>query len=374
MSSSLHYRNAERSDAVALAELERACFNYDALSQRNFTWMLTKGNAHILVAEENGQLLAYVLVLYKRATSLARLYSLAVLPECQGRGIARELMQRAEHEARERDCIYMRLEVRPDNVPAIALYHKLGYYHFGLKHQYYDDSSDALCLEKVLSHGEEAVRLPVPHYAQTTGFTCGPACLLMALHALDDNIPLTQRLELQLWREATTIFMTAGHGGCGPHGLALAAHRRGFHVEMYVNQDKPLFVDGVRAAEKKAIIQRVEEDFTEQLQQTDVVLDSRPPNVDELVAALREGRIPVVLISSFHLTRMKAPHWVILTGFDEDFIYFHDPEVDADNHETAANNAYVPMRKDDFARIARFGRSQLRAMLILSRREILTHV
>lgn len=364
----LLYRNAERSDAAALAELERACFDYDALSQRNFTWMLTKGNAHLLVAEENGQLLAYALVLYKRATSLARLYSIAVLPSAQGRGIARELMTRVETEARERDCIYMRLEVRPDNAPAIALYHKLGYYHFGLKHEYYDDSSDALCLEKVLSHGEEAVRLPVPHYAQTTTFTCGPACLLMALHALDNSIPLTQRLELQLWREATTIFMTAGHGGCGPHGLALAAHRRGFHVEMYVNQQRPLFVEGVRAADKKEIIRRVEEDFTEQLQQTDVVIDSRPPDVDELVDALRAGRLPVVLVSSFQLTRMKAPHWVILTGFDDDYIYFHDPEVDAENHETAAHNAYVPMRKDDFARIARFGRSQLRAMLILARR------
>ena len=45
MSSGLQYRHAERGDAAALAELERACFDYDALSQRNFTWMLTKGNA-----------------------------------------------------------------------------------------------------------------------------------------------------------------------------------------------------------------------------------------------------------------------------------------------------------------------------------------
>ncbi|HAQ00126.1 MAG TPA: ribosomal-protein-alanine acetyltransferase, partial [Rhodospirillum rubrum] len=74
----------------------------------------------------------------------------------------------------------------------------------------------------------------VPLYHQTLEFTCGSACLMMAMHALDSRQPMTRSHEIRLWREATTIFMASGHGGCGPHGLALAAHRRGFEAEIYV--------------------------------------------------------------------------------------------------------------------------------------------
>ncbi|MCT7656069.1 peptidase C39 family protein [Oceanimonas sp. NS1] len=91
----------------------------------------------------------------------------------------------------------------------------------------------------------------MPYYRQTTEFTCGPASLMMALSALDATHHTQPDEELQLWREATTIFMTQGHGGCGPHGLALAAHRRGFAVELVLNQDGPLFINSVRSPDKK---------------------------------------------------------------------------------------------------------------------------
>ncbi|MCL1487420.1 MAG: peptidase C39 family protein [Marinobacter sp.] len=67
-----------------------------------------------------------------------------------------------------------------------------------------------------------------PYYPQTTEFTCGPAALIMAMAALNQQQSLTTLEELKIWREATTIFMLSGHGGCGPHGLALAAWHRGF--------------------------------------------------------------------------------------------------------------------------------------------------
>lgn len=365
---SVIYRPAGRADVPRLATLEKACFDYDALSQRNFTWMLTRGHAHLVVADHAGELLGYALVLYKRGTSLARLYSIAVHPAEQGKGIARALMNAVEQEAIARDCVYLRLEVRTDNRAAIALYERLGYHRFGLKHDYYEDHADALCMEKRLAHGENAFRLNVPYYAQTTEFTCGPASLLMALHALDEDLPLSQHQELQLWREATTIFMTSGHGGCGPHGLALAAHRRGFRVDMYVNQEEELFVESVRSEKKKQVIRLVEQDFKRQLAETDVVSKRRPRTVEELMSAMRAGGVPIVLISSYQIARQKAPHWVVLTGFDDDFIYFHDPEMDEDNHDTPLHNTFVPVRRQDFSRIARFGRAQLRAMLVVSRR------
>ncbi|HEX9448016.1 MAG TPA: peptidase C39 family protein [Dongiaceae bacterium] len=67
----------------------------------------------------------------------------------------------------------------------------------------------------------------IGYYNQSTGFTCGPSSLMMALNDLDPKIKIARPLELQLWHEATTTFMGNGHGGCGALGLALAAKRRG---------------------------------------------------------------------------------------------------------------------------------------------------
>ena len=58
----------------------------------------------------------------------------------------------------------------------------------------------------------------IPHYGQTTDFTCGPSSLIMAMKALRPSVRADRGLELQLWREANIIFSGAsgGHSGDGP--------------------------------------------------------------------------------------------------------------------------------------------------------------
>ena len=84
--------------------------------------------------------------------------------------------------------------------------------------------------------------LAYPYYQQTTDFTCGPAALLMTMAALDENFVLTQQAELDIWRTATTIFMTSGHGGTHPLGLALAAVQFGYRPQVFINHAIPLFL------------------------------------------------------------------------------------------------------------------------------------
>jgi ribosomal-protein-alanine N-acetyltransferase len=99
-------------------------------------------------------------VLYRRGTFKARLYSLVVRPDYLRRGIARALLAAAEAEAGERGCRELRLEVRPDNLPAIRLYRKDGYAVTGKSGKFYEDGTDALrmrkCLDPVM--GEPAER------------------------------------------------------------------------------------------------------------------------------------------------------------------------------------------------------------------------
>ena len=361
----VRFRPASYDDVDALLALEKASFDTDRLSRRSFQWMIRRGNGWLELAEDDSGLLGYALVLFHKGTSLARLYSMAIAAGAQGRGLGRALLERGEFEAIRRGSVYMRLEVRPDNAPAIALYESLGYHKFAIFDDYYEDHSDALRYEKRIRHFEGQPRRELPLYVQTTDFTCGPASLMMAMRALDPEVACTRSLELQLWREATTIFMTSGHGGCGPHGLALAAWRRGFRVELFLNDPNPLFIEGVRNPEKKAILEQVHHDFVEQLAETDVEIEERALTTAELADRLDAGALPLVLISSYRFTRQKSPHWVLLTAIDDDFVYLHDPDVDTDEDKTALDNTYVPVPRADFDRFAVFGRRALRAAVVV---------
>jgi len=357
------FRLATVDDLPALLALEMHCFTTDRLTRRSFQWMITRAHGQLWVAERGGQLLGYALVLFHRGTSLARLYSIAISPDARGAGLGKQLLQRIEACALEHDCVYLRLEVRTDNPAAIALYERSGYRRFALIHDYYEDHADALRLEKRILQHHDSRSIKVPYYRQTTDFTCGPACLLMAMGALQAARVLERREELQLWREATTVFMTAGHGGCSPQGLALAAWRRGFRVRLQLSMTGPLFLDGVRDTHKKDVMRLVHDEFMAQLNDTDV--DQIIGTTLDLPRLLNAGGQPLVLISSYRLTRSKSPHWVIVTDCDEDFVYLHDPDVDHSQHRQPMDCQHVPVSHGEFEKMCRFGRGKLRAAVVL---------
>ena len=101
-------RPAGLADVPALTALEEICFETDRLTRRQFRYMLTRAHAATQVAEVDGRLAGYVLLLFSRGTSMARLYSIAVAPDARGLGVARALVQAAESLARERACACIR--------------------------------------------------------------------------------------------------------------------------------------------------------------------------------------------------------------------------------------------------------------------------
>lgn len=352
-------------DIPALIRLETGSFESDLLSRRQFRYLLTKANAATLVAEEDGHLLGYVLLLFSRGTSVARLYSIAVAPETRGRGIGRQIVEAAEAASRNRDCAYLRLEIRKDNTASIALFRRLGYKQFGELADYYEDHMDALRFEKSLAPNINRELARVPYYEQTLDFTCGPSCLMMAMKTLDPDLHLDRKLELRIWREATTIFMTSGHGGCGPFGLALAAAHRGFPIEIYVNDEGVHLIDSVRSEEKKEVIRLVQEDMKHEVEVLGTPVIYGSLTVDDLEQKFANGAIPLVLISSYQIYEERFPHWVVITGFDEHFVYVHDPYVDYESGETPIDSINMPILRSQFARMARYGRKGLRAMLMV---------
>ena len=358
-------REATLDDVDALVVIEEQCFETDRLARRNFRHLLTKGKAVTLLEEMHGVVEGYVLVLFHHGTSQARLYSIAVSPDLHRAGIGRRLAEAAARAARDHDCVTMRLEIRTDNPASIALFKALGYREFGAYEDYYEDHMSALRMEKRLVTHLEQSMAHVPYYRQTLEFTCGPATLMMAMKAVDPTLELGRHLELRLWREATTIFMTAGHGGCGPYGMALSAYHRGFPVEVFVNDLGTMFVDSVRSEEKKEVMRVVEEDFLEEIAQENIPLYYRPINVPEMIVKMAQGGIPVILISSYRIYKEKFPHWVVVTGYDDRFIYVHDSFVDVEKGKSITDCINMPILKSEFEQMARYGRSGQRAAVIV---------
>lgn len=358
-------RAATLDDVAALSALEERCFESDRLSARSFRHMIRRGNATLLVDEQDGVIRGYFLVLYHRGTSLARLYSAAVAPECRGEGIGGALLAAVEAAAIQRGAVAMRLEVRADNAVAYDLYLRAGYRKFAIEEDYYEDHQDAVRMEKLLVPHLAPGLSRVPYYSQTLEFTCGPACLLMAMQALNPHEEASRARELRLWRESTTIFMTSGLGGCGPLGMALAAWRRGFGVTLSMSDPTEMFVDTVRSPDKKEVIRLVQEDMLRQAEETGVVFRDQPFSIDELKAEIAGGAIPLVLISSYRFTGDRYPHWVVIAGADDRFFYVHDPYVDVEEGRTETDCIGIPVLCEEFERMTRLGRGKYRATLLL---------
>ncbi|MDP9125927.1 MAG: GNAT family N-acetyltransferase/peptidase C39 family protein [Pseudomonadota bacterium] len=360
---------ASLSDLHSLVELEEAAFAGDRISERSWRKLLRSPSATVTVARDvaDGEVrfAGSAVMLQRSNSSIARLYSIAVAPESRGRRVSTALLEDAIQRMRDAGAAVLRLETRLDNVAAQRLFASRGFVERGRKAAYYEDGQDALLFQKSLWNlgaADHDAALNAPYYGQTLDFTCGPCALMMAMAALDPATEIDRAEEIRIWREATTVFMAAGHGGCGPHGLALAAERRGFKSTVYAPSGKAMFVDSVRDARKKEAIELVEADFRSALASTDATQVFASMSAAQLVDHLHQGRVPIVLISLWRLHGEKGPHWVVVAGFDGHVFRILDPMV-----APAAGDPHMTITVDEFHRITRYGRRRQTAAVVISK-------
>lgn len=377
-------RLANIADLPTLLVLESSCFDNDRLSKRRFKHWIEAENGICIVACHRELVVGYGLVILRSGSRSARLYSLAIDKSSRGQGCAQILLLALEKAAVDQNRLFMRLEVAENNTAAILLYTRLAYKKFGVYLQYYADGSNAMRMQKSIKQNITAQLLPAyPWYQQSTEFTCGPAALMMAMQHLQPHFILSAEQEIDIWRQATTVFMTSGHGGCHPIGLALAAHTLGFEAEVYISQKGNLFVDGVRSQYKKSVMQMVEQQFFKQANKKGIKIqngDYINYGVEKIKTNLEQGHAVICLISTFQFDSKKAPHWVAITHIDDSCLYFHDPDASLAGVEKidalAKSEAklfqsnemdyqHVPIVKEDFVKLSVFGKSKLRTCVVV---------
>ncbi len=368
MNAAISIRPAALKDIGALVGLENRSFEADRISRRSFRALIERPTAAAIVAEADGKLAGYAMVLFRDGTAVARLYSIAVDPLAAPKGTGAVLLNAAETEAFAHDRITMRLEVREDNARAIRLYEGAGYRRIGKYHDYYADHADALRYEKRL-RGSAPKQSPVPYYRQREDFTCGPACLMMAMARFKPGFTPDPVMEIRLWREATTVFMMSGPGGCEPHGLAVAAHEHGLSASVIVSWPGPLFLQSVRSDEKRRVMEVAQTDFRRRAEAYGIPVDYRPPVLGDIRGAIAHGKVAVVLVSGYLFFGKKVPHWVIVIGDDGHHLVIHDPWVEEEAGGTVADAENIPVPYEQFMRMAQFGKSALRAAVILGQKK-----
>jgi len=152
-------RRARFDDIDALTRLEAESFASDMLSRRSFLRFMRSPSAVFLIACRKSRILGYAVLLLRRGTRSARLYSIAVAAGESGHGVGSRLLDAAEAAARGRKAVVVRLEVRADNPAAIRFYERRGYRQIGTRPDYYEDGTTALLFSHLL-HSAGPVATP----------------------------------------------------------------------------------------------------------------------------------------------------------------------------------------------------------------------
>lgn len=131
----------EKQYIADVTEIERRCFS-SPWSEEQLAEELENPCARFFVAVENGRAVGYAgLYVVCGEGDVARV---AVLPEYRKSGIAKAILQQAFTD----DITEIFLDVRESNIPAIKLYHSLGFADIGIRKNYYTNPTENAILMK----------------------------------------------------------------------------------------------------------------------------------------------------------------------------------------------------------------------------------
>ena len=130
----LEIRPMTAADVGKIALLETEIFP-DPWPEAAFATELNQPDRGVLIAESDGLIMGYAA--YITTFGEAHLTNIAVVPAYRGKNIAKLLLNSILRIAREAECEYIFLDVRPSNTAAIELYRKYGFQDLYRRPNYY---------------------------------------------------------------------------------------------------------------------------------------------------------------------------------------------------------------------------------------------
>jgi len=155
MQQTTRIRTATPDDFERIVELENLCFSKEhAYTRRQLHYLLIKANSTVLVETTGTLIRGFLIILYRRGTTVAGIETINVDPTHRKKGIGLQLLSVAEEHLRKKGIQKIRLEVSISNNVAIKLYEHAGFQKIMLLKKYYhydhEDSRDAYRMVKEL--------------------------------------------------------------------------------------------------------------------------------------------------------------------------------------------------------------------------------
>lgn len=148
-------------------ELEISCFSGDVIKEPEYRTLFKRPKtARIYGLWYKEQLIASAVVKIRTNKNKSYLYSLCVRKEYRNLGLALAMLDGIEQDCARLGMTSMYLEVSVMNEPAYLMYAHRGYFKFGKYKKFYEDGSDAVRMQKILTLREPFTKTVV---ARTVG-------------------------------------------------------------------------------------------------------------------------------------------------------------------------------------------------------------
>jgi predicted double-glycine peptidase len=171
---------------------------------------------------------------------------------------------------------------------------------------------------------EDVVVLDIPFYHQRHDFTCGSACLMMAIKYFDPSVEMSMDLEIDLWREATLV---EDRSTCG-RGLAYSAAKRGYSAKIFASVDDIPFKDKILNMSPDAdpeVLEFFFRDMKRRALALDVPEINKRITFEDVSSAIRQNAVPIVLVNAKFLHDEDIPHWIVIRGWNQQGVLINDP-------------------------------------------------
>jgi [ribosomal protein S18]-alanine N-acetyltransferase len=134
-----------------LYEIEEQCFEQEAFTKRQISYLLTDYNSIPLVAKAETIIAGFIIaqVEIENSTMFGHIITINVASTFRRKGIATKMLQEIEVILKHKGIMECHLEVREDNSAALKLYQKAGYQKVGRLEKYYG-KAHGLYLKKTL--------------------------------------------------------------------------------------------------------------------------------------------------------------------------------------------------------------------------------